>query len=88
VSGAHINPAVTLATVIAGILPIKMAIVYVVTQCLGAILGVGLLKVIQRALRRIFQLIGSLHQSFTHRRTKFTGSNDFQLIFETTFKFL
>lgn len=44
VSGAHVNPAVTLAMVIARRQPISEAIGYWVAQCLGAIVGAGLLK--------------------------------------------
>lgn len=46
ISGCHINPAVTCGMVVAGRMQIKEAIIYVVMQCIGAIIGAGLLYVI------------------------------------------
>lgn len=43
VSGCHVNPAVSLAVWIAGRLPAKDFAIYVVAQCLGAILGAAAL---------------------------------------------
>lgn len=45
ISGAHINPAVTAAAVIVGNTPLPIAGVYVIAQCLGGLIGYGLLKV-------------------------------------------
>uniref|UniRef100_A0A1B0CW62 Putative aquaporin major intrinsic protein family n=1 Tax=Lutzomyia longipalpis TaxID=7200 RepID=A0A1B0CW62_LUTLO len=45
VSGAHINPAVTLAFLICGQMTILRAILYVIVQCLGAVAGTAGLKV-------------------------------------------
>jgi aquaporin Z len=46
VSGAHLNPAVTLGFVIAGRLPIRFAGPYVASQLVGGLLASGLLKVL------------------------------------------
>ncbi|XP_029179062.1 aquaporin AQPcic-like [Nylanderia fulva] len=46
ISGAHLNPAVTLATVILGKTTLAMAGFYVIAQCLGSLIGFGLLKMI------------------------------------------
>lgn len=43
ISGAFMNPAVTLASVIYGNTSIALGIVYTIVQCLGAIVGYGLL---------------------------------------------
>lgn len=40
ISGAHFNPAVTLAFLLKGDIDVKNAAIYVVAQCLGAVLGV------------------------------------------------
>ncbi|KAJ8942301.1 hypothetical protein NQ318_005619 [Aromia moschata] len=44
ISGAHLNPAVTIAAVLNNILTPKMGIVYVVAQFLGALFGFAILK--------------------------------------------
>ncbi|KAJ3654971.1 hypothetical protein Zmor_014121 [Zophobas morio] len=46
ISGAHLNPAVTIATVLYGILKPLMAVIYVLGQFAGATLGYGLLKIL------------------------------------------
>jgi aquaporin Z len=46
VSGCHINPAVTVAMVCAGRMQPAMAIGYIVAQCVGAIVGAGILVLI------------------------------------------
>lgn len=45
VSGAHLNPAVSLGLVAAGECSILKAVVYIVAQCLGAIMGAAMLRV-------------------------------------------
>lgn len=45
ISGAHLNPAVTLAAVILRVTSPIMAIVYIAAQFIGAVLGFALLKV-------------------------------------------
>jgi aquaporin Z len=46
ISGCHINPAVTIGFLTAGKIEVKDAIGYIVAQCLGAILGAGVLYLI------------------------------------------
>ncbi|XP_033253988.1 aquaporin AQPcic-like isoform X1 [Drosophila miranda] len=46
VSGAHLNPAVTVAAYIYELVTLPMAFVYCVAQMLGAFIGYGLLKVL------------------------------------------
>lgn len=45
ISGAHINPAITVASVILGNKSLPIAGLYIVAQCLGGLIGYGLLKV-------------------------------------------
>ncbi len=47
ISGCHINPAVTIGVLVAGKMEVKDAIGYIIAQCLGAILGAGVLYLIQ-----------------------------------------
>lgn len=44
ISGCHINPAVTIGVLSAGRMPAKDAIVYIIAQCLGALLGAFVLQ--------------------------------------------
>lgn len=46
ISGAHINPSVTLAALILGKMSLPMSAIYMIAQCIGGLLGYGLLKVI------------------------------------------
>lgn len=43
ISGAHMNPAVTLASLIWGSISVTLTITYIIAQCIGAILGYGIL---------------------------------------------
>lgn len=45
ISGCHINPAVTFGLVFGRKIGIIKALFYIVFQCLGALIGAGLLKV-------------------------------------------
>lgn len=57
ISGAHLNPAITSAAVILGNKTLIMAGFYVVAQCLGSLLGFGLLKVNEYAyIHRFYSL--------------------------------
>ena len=47
ISGCHINPAVTIGVLVAGKIEMKDAIGYIVAQCIGAILGAGVLYLIR-----------------------------------------
>jgi aquaporin Z len=46
VSGCHINPAVTIALWAAGRFPSKDVVGYIIAQCIGGFVGIGLLAVI------------------------------------------
>ena len=46
VSGAHLNPAVTLGFCLAGRFPARRVPPYVVSQCAGALLASGLLRLL------------------------------------------
>ncbi|KAK2584493.1 hypothetical protein KPH14_006867 [Odynerus spinipes] len=46
ISGAHINPSITMATLILGHKSLPMSGLYIFSQCLGATFGYGLLKMI------------------------------------------
>jgi aquaporin Z len=50
ISGAHINPAVSLGAFLAGRLSAQRLLIYVVAQCLGAIIAAWLLAMIARGL--------------------------------------
>jgi len=43
ISGCHINPAVTISMLVAGKISVKDTVFYVISQCIGAIIGAGLL---------------------------------------------
>jgi aquaporin Z len=43
ISGCHINPAITIAMLVAGKIKGKDAIFYIIAQCIGAIMGAGIL---------------------------------------------
>jgi len=46
ISGCHINPAITIAMLVAGKLPAKDAVGYIIAQFVGAIAGAGILYLI------------------------------------------
>jgi aquaporin Z len=46
ISGCHINPAVTVAMLVARKIKVKEAIFYVIAQCIGAIIGAGVIFLI------------------------------------------
>jgi aquaporin Z len=43
ISGCHINPAITVAMLVAGKIKIKDALFYIIAQCIGGIIGAGIL---------------------------------------------
>lgn len=45
ISGAHLNPAITIGAVIVGLKSIPTGVVYILGQFIGATLGYGALKV-------------------------------------------
>lgn len=46
ISGCHINPAISIAMLAAGKLSVKETVGYLIAQCIGAILGAGVLYII------------------------------------------
>src|SRR4029453_6976495 len=48
ISGCHINPAVSIGAFVAGRLPVKDLVGYIVAQCAGAILGAWVLSMIMK----------------------------------------
>jgi len=50
ISGCHINPAITVAMLVAGKIKGKDAILYIISQCIGAIIGAGILLAIAKGL--------------------------------------
>jgi aquaporin Z len=46
VSGCHVNPAVTVGVLVAGKMPVREAVVYIVAQCIGAVIGAGVILAI------------------------------------------
>jgi aquaporin Z len=46
ISGCHVNPAVTIGVLVAGKIEVKDAIGYIISQCIGAILGAAVLWLI------------------------------------------
>jgi len=51
-SGGHLNPAVTLAFLVANKITVQRAAFYVVAQILGGLIGVAFVRAVRRAPRR------------------------------------
>lgn len=65
-SGAHINPAVTIAFTVAKKFPIQQVLPYIIAQLLGALLASGLLRFLFPEAKGLGETLpaGSLQQSF------------------------
>ena len=50
ISGCHINPAITIAMLLNGKIPAKDAIIYIIVQCIGAVIASALLLTIMTGL--------------------------------------
>src|SRR3989337_3863043 len=50
ISGCHINPAITVAMLVTGKIKSKDAVAYIIAQCVGAIIGAGILLIVARGL--------------------------------------
>ncbi|GAA1760677.1 aquaporin [Kocuria aegyptia] len=76
VSGGHFNPAVTLAAVVAGRMPAKAAIGYVVAQVLGALAAAGVLWAVLVTLldsSTTAQVLGAVSNGFGENSTSQAG---------------
>jgi aquaporin Z len=64
ISGCHINPAVTVAMVTSGRMQVGDAVGYIVAQCVGAVIGAGLLVLILKGKLAGYDLaVGGLGQN-------------------------
>jgi aquaporin Z len=63
ISGAHLNPAVTVAMWVAGRLNGRDAVGYIIAQCLGAVVGAGILAVILKSKTGGYNLADGLGQT-------------------------
>jgi aquaporin Z len=63
ISGCHINPAITVAMLVAGKIKGKDAILYIVSQCIGAIIGAGILLAIAKGLPGYSLAVNGLGQN-------------------------
>lgn len=64
ISGAFLNPAVTLAALILGNKTLMMTGFYIIAQCVGALLGFGLLKVNEYAYSHLFIIYKNIQITF------------------------
>ena len=59
ISGGHMNPAITLAAALVGLISLSRAVIYILAQCLGAVLGALALKaVVNSTIEEAFSLGG------------------------------
>lgn len=59
VSGGHLNPAITLAAALVGLISLSRAAIYILAQCVGAVLGALALKaVVNSTVEESFSLGG------------------------------
>jgi aquaporin Z len=63
ISGCHINPAVSIAMLIAGKMKAKDTVIYVVMQCIGGIIGAAVLYVIALGMPGYTLTTGGLGQN-------------------------
>ena len=76
VSGGHFNPAVTLAAVVSGRTPTKVALGYVVAQVLGAVVAVGMLWAVLMTLidaSTTAQALGAVANGYGENSTSQAG---------------
>jgi aquaporin Z len=59
ISGCHINPAISIGMLVAGKMKGKDALMYIIAQCLGAIVGAGILWAIANGIHGGYSLSGN-----------------------------
>jgi aquaporin Z len=62
ISGCHINPAISISMLVAGKLSVKDTVFYVVFQCVGAVIGAGILYAVASGIPS-FSLAAGLGQN-------------------------
>lgn len=63
ISGCHINPAITIAMLVAGKIKAKDGLIYIISQCIGAIIGSALLMMIAGGLTGYSVAVNGLGQN-------------------------
>lgn len=63
ISGCHINPAITVAMLVNGKIPSRDAVVYIVVQCIGAVIAAALLLVVASGLPSYSLAVNGLGQN-------------------------
>jgi len=63
VSGCHINPAITVAMFVNGKIPSRDAVVYIVVQCIGAVIAAALLLAVASGLPSYSLAVNGLGQN-------------------------
>jgi len=63
ISGCHINPAISVAMLVAGKMKGKDTLMYIIAQCLGAIVGAGILLAIAKGMPGYHLSINGLGQN-------------------------
>lgn len=80
ISGAHVNPAVTVALLVAGKVDIPKAVVYIIAQFIGSILAALLIVVILGGNENVGEAVGNLTNSDVWRATLFEAILTFLLV--------
>ncbi|KAG8147732.1 hypothetical protein E2320_022754 [Naja naja] len=91
ISGAHLNPAVTLGLLLSCQISILRAVMYIVAQCLGAVVGTAILSGVTSNLEGnllgLNQDTGSLHSLFSPEATCFPKTPvEFEVFGSTLFQ--
>lgn len=63
ISGCHINPAITVAMLVNGKIPSRDAVVYIIVQCIGAVIAAALLLAVASGLPSYSLAVNGLGQN-------------------------
>ena len=88
ISGCHINPAVSISMLALGRMNVKDAVGYVIAQCIGAILGAGVLYVIASGIPIYSLAANGLGQNGFGQYSLLGISMPAAFVAETTFTFI